>query len=153
MPLLSYPTEGVDVDSTGLLVSWTKVHWSCNQKDISDAILVDIQPTHLTAVVRSNLQMETCSFSLLPEGGVLALSRTRFPLFCSLLQINKQKYRRGGGETHEESFTCSPLRACTMLTSPSSLSSNRMTLPLCLNRGAPATYSLLQSPTITEDTV
>lgn len=67
---------------------------------------------------------------------------------------NKQIKATGGrGETHEESFTCSPLRACTMLTSPSSLSSNRMTLPLCLNRGAPATYSLLQSPTITDDTV
>lgn len=54
--MLSYPTECVDVDSASFLVSWAKIHWSSNQEDISDAILVNIQPTHLTPVVRPNLQ-------------------------------------------------------------------------------------------------
>lgn len=71
--MLSYSTEGVDVDSTSLLVSWAKVHWSSDQKDISDAILVDIQPTHFTAIIRANLNTETCYFLLLPAGGELAL--------------------------------------------------------------------------------
>lgn len=56
-------------------------------------------------------------------------------------------------QNEEEIITCSPFRACVIMTSPSGVRSNRMTFPLCLNLGAPATYNLLQFPTTTEDTV
>lgn len=70
---LFYPTEGVDVDPASLFVSWAEVHWSSNQKDISDAILVDVQPTHLTAIVGSNLPTGTCNYISLPVDGVVEL--------------------------------------------------------------------------------
>lgn len=62
--------------------------------------------------------------------------------------VSINKYKNEG-----EISTCSPFRACVIKTSPSGVRSNRMTFPLCLNLGAPATYNLLQSPTITDDTV
>lgn len=49
--------------------------------------------------------------------------------------------------------TCSPLRAWEIITSPLGLRSNKITLPLCLNRGAPATYNLLPFARVSEDTV
>lgn len=92
MSLLSYPTEGVDVDSTGLFVSWAEVHWSSDQKDISDAILVDIQPTHLTAIVGANLQTGTCNYISLPVDGVISLSSDmRFLQFCSNTWTNENE--------------------------------------------------------------
>lgn len=75
MPQLSHPSEGVNVHSTGLFVPRAEVHWSCDQKQVGDAVLVNIQPTHLAAIVGPNLQLgeEKCSFGALPVGGALVL--------------------------------------------------------------------------------
>lgn len=50
-------------------------------------------------------------------------------------------------------LTWSPVRAWEMVTLPSLLISNRITFPLCLKRGAPATYSPFPFLSLIEETV